>query len=183
MTRCKAFTLVEVMIALAVLAVAITGIASMYFQSERMNRFDADRITCSKLAHQTMENLLSMSVSEIKQYDYRASGMSSYQDKAFTAVNRQAVTVSKDVLGDMDEDDYDQGVPESGASDTTLSESYDPETMTRDTDFSRPTEGTAATKVTVTDLNWSSQYDVVLIEVEVPEFGVKVSAVKTSVSF
>jgi prepilin-type N-terminal cleavage/methylation domain-containing protein len=159
----KGFTLVEVMAALAILAIAICGLSSMFFATEHMNRFDADRIQAFKLAHQTMENLLSMGVNDIKTYD----------GKTFTDVNNRTTVATKSDLGTLDDADYDQGIPpDSGSADINdFVTNYEPTPMT----------GPATTTVTVTDLNWGASYQAVLIEVAVPEFGVTISAVKTDV--
>ncbi|MBN2713138.1 MAG: prepilin-type N-terminal cleavage/methylation domain-containing protein [Planctomycetes bacterium] len=71
----KGMTLLEVMFALAVLAIASAGMAAAFQSIERSNTFTNDRVAAFKSAHQTMETLLAMSSSDmIKYYDNADSG-------------------------------------------------------------------------------------------------------------
>ncbi len=172
--KTKGFSLIEVMCAMAILAIGVCGVAQMYFSTITMNKFENDRIQAFKLANQTMENLLSMGVNDIKSYDYREQNMvDNFNGNAFTAVNNRAMSATQSELGTLTENDYDQGLPNTGTANMAdYDVNYEP----------TPSSTTCTSRITVDDLNWDASHQVISIKVEVPELGVCITAVKSDVN-
>ena len=179
-------TLLEVMFAIAVLTIVICGVACAYFNMVKQNMFDADQMHCQKLAHQTLETLISMDLNEIEKYDsentdvfYGASMKNDYEGRNFTAVNNRVLSGGLEVFdgsqnANLNEDMVDRGLVLITEDDTEYGDeitevNYEPQTSTMP----------CTTMVTVEAMPWSDISNCYKITVSIPEFGILISTMKT----